>query len=85
METIVTTKRQVEIERTPNKADCNYRIVWGNPLTGEQGGKVCCNWLKINNYGAFAKDMVISEHGKSVEIQATSDNDIVTGVNIALD
>lgn len=85
METITQTELQVEIERKNEKADCNYRIVWGNPLTSELAGEISCNWLKINDFAVGTSGMQIGEYDRDITIEATSDRDIVSGVNIVLE
>jgi len=85
METITKTDKQVEIERVNDKADCNYRIVWGNPLNREVNGEMLCNWLKINDYAVSTSGMEIGEYNKEITIKATSDRTLVAGVNIVLE
>jgi len=67
-ELVNTTDSQVEIVRTEKKR-YTYKIVWGNPLTGDKEGGIVASQLKINGY-AFATDgMEIAEYGKEIEIR----------------
>ncbi len=64
-----TTDMQVEIERLDENDEWNYRIVWGNPLTGESDGEIFANSLKINDFGMATSGMQLSEYQQTIEIE----------------
>ena len=75
-----TTNQEVEIERLNDNNDWNYRIVWGNPLTGKKEGQIFTNSLKINNFAVATNQMQIGEYQQNIIIQESN-----TLVNIVLD
>ena len=74
------TDKQLEIERLNDNEPNNYRIVWGNPLTGEIESEITCNSLKINDYAISTSGMQIGEYQKSIVIEQYN-----TSVNIVLE
>lgn len=75
-----TTDKQVEIERLDEDSSGNYRIVWGNPLTGNKESEITASSLKINDYAVATSGMEISEYRKSITIEEYN-----TIVNIRLE
>ena len=74
------TDKQLEIERLDDSEANNYRIVWGNPLTGEKENEIICSSLKINDYAVSCSGMQIGEYQKSIVIEEYN-----TIVNIRLE
>jgi hypothetical protein len=74
------TDKQVEIERLEDSHPNNYRIVWGNPLTGEKEKEIEVNYLDINDYGIATSGMQLGQHNKSITIEEYN-----TSANIILE
>lgn len=75
-----TTDKQLEIERLNEDDRFNYRIIWGNPLTGDSDGQIFVNSLNINGYAFSTKYMQIGEYQKSIKIEEHN-----TSANIVLE
>lgn len=74
-ELVNTTESQVEILRMENE-NHNYKIVWGNPLTGDKDGGIFANCVKINGYAFATIGMEIGEYGKEIEIRQDTEGGI---------
>jgi hypothetical protein len=74
------TDKQVEIVRLDGDNPNNYRIVWGNPLTGNKENEITASSLKINDYAVATSGMEIGEYRKSITIEEYN-----TIVNIRLE
>lgn len=67
-ELVNKTASQVEIIRLENEK-YNYKILWGNPLTGDRDGGIFANSVKINGYAFATSGMEMGEYGKEIEIR----------------
>lgn len=70
--TTYKTEKQLEIERLDEKEEYNYRIVWGNPLTGEKDKEIFANMLKINDYGMATSYIELGEYNKEIKIEVNN-------------
>ena len=77
----LVTKVDSQVEITKAEKGYSYKIVWGNPLTGDKDGGIFASHLKINGYAVATSGMQIGEYGKEVEIRQNTEGG---GCNIVL-
>jgi len=58
-----------QIERLDENENYNYRIVTGNPLTGEVDNETYANMLKINGFAVATGGMEIGEYNQKVIVE----------------
>ena len=75
----VVFNEQIEIVR--NDKTETYKIVVGNPLTGEKSYQTKASWVKINDAGIACNKMEISEYNMHIGITDNGYIDLDIDVN----